>query len=256
MKMSRERILVVEDDVAIARGLCHNLKYEGYEVRHASCGNAVLPIISDFSPVLVILDLMLPGMDGFSVLEAIRSAGNDVHVIVLSARQREDDKVRALSLGADDYVTKPFGLREFLARVAAAMRRVRARQVEREARIAFGNIVIEPASKRVLKDGTPVRLTPRACELLIYFARHPGRIYARETLLNYAWPDDYEGTARTVDNFVVQIRAQIEADPAHPRYLRTVHGQGYCFDLPEGDRTDAPDSRGTESFSQARRGPA
>ena len=231
--MAHEKILVVEDDPSISRGLCHNLTYEGYEVRNASCGNAVQPIVEEFSPVLIILDLMLPGMDGFAVLESLREAGNDVHVIVLSARQREEDKVRALRLGADDYVTKPFGLREFLARVAAAMRRIRARIADDEAQIAFDNIVIEPGLKRILKDGHPVHLTPRASELLIYFARHPGRIYSREDLLDHAWPDDYEGTARTVDNFVVQIRAQIETDPSHPRYLMTVHGQGYRFDIPK-----------------------
>lgn len=230
--MANEKILVVEDDISISRGLCHNLKYEGYEVRCASCGNAVMPIVSEFSPLLIVLDLMLPGMDGFAVLETLRSTGNDVHIIVLSARQSEADKVRALQLGADDYVTKPFGLREFLARVQAAMRRIRARTIVEEAPITFDNIVIEPGLKRILKDGQPVRLTPRACELLIYFASHPGRIYSREALLDHAWPDDYEGTARTVDNFVVQIRSQIEADPSHPRYLMTVHGQGYRFDMP------------------------
>ena len=229
--MPKEKILVIEDDPAISRGLCHNLKYEGYEIRSAIRGDAAMPITVDFQPDLIILDLMLPGIDGFEILRRLRESQNDVHVIVLSAKTREDDKVRALQLGADDYVTKPFGLREFLARVSAAMRRIRARCAVREAPISFGNIKIEPDTKRVFRNGSEAHLTPRACDLLIYFARHPGFIYSRDDLLAHAWPDDYEGTSRTIDNFVVQIRAQIEEDPAHPTHLVTVHGQGYRFDL-------------------------
>jgi len=229
--MAKEKILVVEDDPAISRGLCHNLKYEGYETRSAIRGDAVMPIVDEFHPDLIILDIMLPGIDGFEILERLRNAQNDVHVIVLSARTREDEKVRALELGADDYVTKPFGLREFLARISAAMRRIRARNTSREAPIAFDNITIEPENKRVLRDNQPAHLTPRACELLIFLARHPGHIYSRDDLLAHAWPDDYEGTARTIDNFIVQIRAQIEKDPSRPTHLVTVHGQGYRFDL-------------------------
>lgn len=227
---NKGKILIVEDDPSIANGLAHNLKYEGYETRLAIRGDAVAPIVAEFQPDLIILDLMLPGLSGFEVLERLRNAGNDVHVIVLSARTREDEKVRALDLGADDYVTKPFGLREFLARVAASMRRINKTKVVAETPITFGSIMIYPSEKRVTRDGHPVRLTPRACELLIYFARHPGRIYSRDDLLAQAWPDDYEGTSRTVDNFVMQIRAQIEPDPAHAQYLVTVHGQGYRFD--------------------------
>ncbi len=231
MSQAKGKILIVEDDASIAKGLSHNLKYEGYETQIACRGDAAEPMVNDFCPDLIILDLMLPGLSGFEVLTHLRNAQNEVQVIVLSAKTREDDKVRALELGADDYITKPFGLREFLARIASAMRRVNARKSVAEAPITFDDITIYPNQKRVLKQDQPVHLTPRACELLIYFAQHPGRVYSRDDLLAKAWPDDYEGTARTVDNFVVQIRAQIENDPAHATHLVTIHGLGYRFDI-------------------------
>ena len=226
-KPASGKILIVEDDVAISRGLCHNLKYDGYEVRDAVRGDAVAPIVADFAPDLIILDLMLPGIDGFTILENLRNAGNNVHVIVLSARAREDDKVRALELGADDYITKPFGLREFLARVNAAMRRVAERKSDDEKPICFADVVVFPGLKKITRAGQEIKLTPRAAQLLIFFAKNPNRVFSREELLSKAWPDDYEGTSRTVDNFVLQIRGQIEADPSHPALLVTVHGMGY-----------------------------
>ena len=227
--MPKERILVAEDDPAISRGLLHNLEYEGYELRTASHGQAVLPMVSEFLPDLIVLDLMLPGKSGFDILEELRASGNDVYVIILSARTAETDKVRGLRLGADDYVSKPFSLQEFLARVESAMRRIRQQKSEGDEPIQFGDLVIIPAQKTVTRNGQPVKLTPKALDLFIFFTQHPNRIYSREALLQNVWHDDYDGTARTIDNFVLQIRGQIEPTPSRPVRLETVHGLGYRF---------------------------
>lgn len=225
----KEKILVVEDDIAISRGIIHNLEYEGYEVRSATHGSAALPMVAEFQPDLIILDIMLPGMSGFEILRQLREQGNDVHVIILSAKTTENDKVEGLTIGADDYVSKPFALREFLARVSSAMRRIRARKGESVQSIVFGDLEVFPGDKTILRNGEQIRLTPKACELLIFFAQHPNRTYSRDALIENVWNDSYDGTARTIDNFVLQIRSQIEENPARPKRLETVHGLGYRF---------------------------
>ncbi|MBO5752568.1 MAG: response regulator transcription factor [Proteobacteria bacterium] len=227
--MMKERILIVEDDPAIARGLMHNLAYEGYEVKHASHGNAAMPMIYDFAPDLIILDVMLPGCSGFDILEQIRAGKNDVHVIIVSAKTNESDKVEGLTLGADDYVSKPFSLKELLARIEAAMRRIRARKVHVNQTITSGDLTIMPEEKSVIRNGQPLKLTPKAMEILIFLARHPNRIYSREALIEHIWQNNYEGTARTIDNFILQIRGQIEENSSKPKRLETVHGLGYRF---------------------------
>ena len=224
-----ERILVVEDDRAIALGLMHNLEYEKYEVRHACHGQAAIPMVEAFSPDLIILDVMLPGKSGFDILKELRASGNEVYIIILSARTNESDKVEGLRLGADDYVSKPFSLRELLARVESAMRRIRMRIASENEIIQIANLEINPLAKSITKNGKLLKLTPKATELLIFFARHPNRIYSRDLLLSQVWNDEYEGTARTIDNFVLQIRSQIEDNPAKPQLLETVHGMGYRF---------------------------
>jgi len=226
--MAKEKILFVEDDPAISRGLSHNLQYEGYDVRCATHGNAALPLVADFCPDLIILDLMLPGKSGLEILRTIRESGNDVHVIILSARTSEAEKVEGLRLGADDYIGKPFGLCELLARVDSAMRRIRQRKTSTPENLIAGDLCIQ-SDKTVLRNGQLLKLTPRAAELLIFFAQHPNRVFSREALLRNIWDDAYEGTARTIDNFVMQIRSQIENDPAKPTRLETVHGHGYRF---------------------------
>ena len=229
MDVQKKKILVVEDDGAIARGLIHNLEYEGYEVRGASHGQAVMPMVAEFVPDLIILDVMLPGRSGFEILKDLRASGNDVHVIILSARTGESDKVEGMRLGADDYVSKPFGLREFLARVAAAMRRIGQRRMESARPLEFGDLALYPESMTVTRGGDPIKLTPRGLDLLGFFARHPNRIYSREALIEHVWGEDYDGTNRTIDNFAVQIRSQIEVNPGKPCRLETVYGLGYRF---------------------------
>jgi DNA-binding response OmpR family regulator len=225
-----EPSLVVEDDVSLARGIAHNLRYEGYRVLEAADGEAGLRLAVDARPDLVILDLKLPRMRGLDVLSAMREAGLETQVIILSARGQEADKVAGLGCGADDYVTKPFGVPELLARVEAALRRPReARRDEAAREIAFGTVRMLPGRRQVLRDGAEVRLTPREYDLLLFLATHPDRPFDRDTLLQRVWGWDYEGTPRTVDNFVHALRAKIEQDPAAPRHLVTVIGVGYRF---------------------------
>ena len=230
--MPKDKILVVEDDLAIARGIIHNLEYEGYDVRHAARGDAALPIAAEFAPDLIILDLMLPGRSGFDILRDLRQAQNDVYVIILSARADEADKVEGLSSGADGYIPKPFALREFLARIQAAMRRIRSQRQSESKIIVCGDLCVNPVDMSATRSGVPLKLTPRAFELLIFFAKHPNRVYSRDALIDSIWGDSYDGTNRTVDNFIVQIRAQIEENPAKPKILETVHGFGYRFNTP------------------------
>ena len=224
-------VLVVEDDRALSSGLAHNLRYEGYRVLLAEDGATGLQLACDERPDLVILDLMLPEMSGWEVLEALRQAEIFTPVIILSARGTEPDKVRGLRLGADDYVAKPFGLKELLARVEAALRRSRRERGHLEEEVlAFGSVRILPGRREVSRAGRALRLTTRELDLLLWLVRHPGRAFDREQLLRHVWGFDYEGTERTVDNFIRQLRAKLEEDPASPRHLVTVHGVGYRFD--------------------------
>ncbi|MFA5624256.1 MAG: response regulator transcription factor [Bradymonadales bacterium] len=222
----KAKIMIVEDDEAISRGLMHNLQYEGYETRLVSHGNAFFPIMEAFKPDLIVLDLMLPGMSGFEILEKLRPLSNVV-VVILSAKSQEEDKVKGLKLGADDYIAKPFGLKEFLARIEANLRRIKSNKVESQ--LCFGDISVNLETKLVEKKGVAIKLTPKALELFLFFVSHPKRIYSREDLLHYVWDDRYDGTARTIDNFISQIRNQIEDNPQTPQHLETVHGLGYRF---------------------------
>jgi two-component system, OmpR family, alkaline phosphatase synthesis response regulator PhoP len=231
MATGQTTILVVEDDPALAAGLAHNLGFEGYRVLQAQDGETGLRKACDERPDLVILDLTLPAMSGWEVLQAMREAELQMPVIILSARGREEDKVRGLRLGADDYVAKPFGLQELLARVEAALRRAsRERAQSDELELSFGDIRIFPAQREVSRGGSPVHLTARELDLLLLLVRNPGRAFEREHLLRKVWGFNYEGTERTVDNFIRKLRAKLEADPSAPHHLVTVHGIGYRFE--------------------------
>jgi two-component system, OmpR family, alkaline phosphatase synthesis response regulator PhoP len=242
-------VAIVEDDAAIAEGLALNLKLQGYRTVVIADGETAHRLIMQEPPGLVLLDISLPTQSGLWVLERLREQNNQVPVIVLSARQDEYDKVAALQLGADDYVTKPFALAELLARVAAVLRRARmvtassddsrrAGPVDSleeppaslESTPAFGDIVVDFATRTVRRAGVPVRLTHLEFELLQYFCRNPRRVYSREQLLRDVWGLRQAGSARTVDNFLAQLRAKLEADPERPRHLLTVRGSGYRFE--------------------------
>lgn len=224
------KILVVEDDPSILRGLQLNLAMEGYSVRSAMDGETGLALARSEDPDLLLVDVMLPRLDGFELIRAVRAQDQDVPILVLSAKGQEVDKVTGLDLGADDYVVKPFSLKELLARIAAALRRGRQRgrgPASRPRR--FGEVEVDTAARQLTVGGEPVALTAREFDLLVFFVQHPGRVFSREQLMQAVWGAHYTGTARTVDNFVARLRAHIKDDAENPRHLETVRGFGYRF---------------------------
>jgi two-component system alkaline phosphatase synthesis response regulator PhoP len=227
----RQRILVVEDDLSILTGVSMNLRYEGYEVLQAQDGERGLEIAVAESPDLIVLDIMMPRINGYEVLRELRSRGVRTPVLVLSAKGLERDKVLGLDLGADDYVVKPFGVAELLARVKAVLRR---RYGEDGEVLRFGDVAVDLRSRVVTRGGAPVELTAQEFRLLAHLVSNPGRTFSRDELLRGAWGVDYEGTARTVDTFVRQLRQKVEPDPEAPRYIVTARGLGYRFERPEG----------------------
>jgi two-component system alkaline phosphatase synthesis response regulator PhoP len=226
MSEERLKILIVEDDLSILTGLSMSLRYEGYDVLQAQDGRSGLQKAVDEAPALIVLDVMLPQLNGLELLQELRARGNPVPVVVLSARGLEPDKVAGLNLGADDYVVKPFGLQELLARIRAVLRR---RYRDDEA-VTFSDTRVDLRAKTVQRGGQPVELTAQEFKLLAHFVTHPGRTFSRDELLSGAWGYGYEGTARTVDNFVSQLRQKFEAAPDEPRHFKTVRGLGYRFD--------------------------
>ena len=234
-------VIIVEDDAAIAEGLSLNLRLQGYRTEAVGDGETARTRIEEGRPDLVLLDISLPKQSGIWVLQRLREAGNHVPVIVLSARQDEFDKVAALQLGADDYVTKPFALAELLARVAALLRRVRMHLPRRDtpvdspgsdgkkAEIRFGDVVITLDTRTVERAGSPIKLTHREFELVVFLARSGGRVFSREELVRQVWGLEHPGQARTVDNFIAQLRAKLEQDPEQPKHLLTIRGSGYRF---------------------------
>ena len=234
--MSAGTILIVEDDAAIATGLALNLRLAGYASSVVTEGDAVPGAVAERHPDLIMLDLSLPRVDGLEVLRLLRERGDRTPVIVLSAREGEHDKVAALRLGADDYVTKPFALAELMARVDAVLRRARGAAAAPPVPAAapadvhrFGDIAIDAATRTVTRDGAEVRLTHLEFELLHYFVRHPSQVLSRSRLLRDVWGLRAGGSPRTVDNFVAQLRSKLEADPERPRHFITVRGSGYRF---------------------------
>lgn len=225
------QILVVEDDEAIAMGLSVNLKLEGYQVEVVHDGLQAHARIHESTPDLVLLDINLPHMDGFEILKAMRERSAHPPVVVLSAREGEYDKVAALRLGADDYVTKPFALAELMARVAAVLRRSGPVSSSKDARQAqFSDVRVDLDTREVTRLGEGVRLTHLEFELLTYFLDHPARVFSREQLLRDVWGVKHSGSRRTVDNFVAQLRSKLELDPESPRHFVTVRGAGYRFE--------------------------
>ena len=225
------RILVVEDNPDLAFGLQNNLEIEGYEVAVAGDGNEGLARARSLAPDLVILDLMLPGLDGFRVLRALREEKREMPVLILTARGEESDKVRGLRLGADDYVTKPFGVLELLARVEALLRRAGNGSGGAHAAKApverFGEIEVDPATRAVRRAGKPVYLTPMEFDLLCALLRRRGAVASRLVLMREVWGHQAAVLSRTVDTHVAELRRKLEADPANPRHILTVRKAGY-----------------------------
>jgi len=226
-----KRILVVEDNDDLAFGLRNNLEVEGYEVAVERDGRAGLDRARTWRPDLMVLDLMLPGLDGFRVLRSLREGGDATPVLILTARGEEADKVRGLRLGADDYVTKPFGLLELLARVEALLRRSAgssagaagaAPEVQR-----FGDVEVNPGHRTVTRGGVSVDLTPKELDLLLALLRHDEAVVSRLDLLHEVWGYSADVVSRTVDTHVAELRRKLEADPANPRHILTARKAGY-----------------------------
>jgi DNA-binding response OmpR family regulator len=220
------RILIVEDDSAIVFGLEKNLRFEGYEVIVATDGETGLESALRSVPDLIILDIMLPRLNGFEVCEALRRRKIATPVIFLTAKAQEHDKILGFDTGADDYITKPFSLRELLARVKTVLRRSRG---EAQESFRFGEVEVDFTAQVVKLREQPVGLTAREFDLLKCLIRSEGRVLPRDAILNRVWGHDYEGTSRTIDNFINRLRQKIEDDVDDPRHILTVRGVGYRF---------------------------
>jgi DNA-binding response OmpR family regulator len=226
------RILVAEDDPDLALGLRNNLEIEGYEVRVARDGAEALALALEWQPALLVLDLVMPKIDGMRVLRELRERGSRVAVLILTARGEEADKVRGLKLGADDYVTKPFGLLELLARVESLLRRARGEPTGETASqlLHFGDVEVDPVARRVRKAGAEVALRPKEYDLLIELLRHRGAVRSRLELMQTVWGYSSAVITRTVDTHMFELRRKLEADAARPRHIMTIRGIGYRLD--------------------------
>ncbi|MEZ4699612.1 MAG: response regulator transcription factor [Rhodothermales bacterium] len=235
--MQEPRILLVEDDAELRSLVEGRLRESGYNVRTAATGTEALVRVDEQAPDLVLLDVMLPEMDGLEVCRRLRATHPLLYIIMLTARTDELDRVVGLEVGADDYVTKPFSLQELVARVRAALRRLRLTAEQRpageegdeESILVFDELHIDPIRREVRLHGELIRLTVREFDLLIFLARNADRPFTRTQLLGKVWEIQYEGYDRTVDSHVQRLRAKIEDDPGNPRFIRTVWGVGYKF---------------------------
>jgi DNA-binding response OmpR family regulator len=244
--MPGETILVVEDDAAVARGLEYGLKAEGFRVVVAGTGGSALEIARGArekpAPHLVLLDIRLPDMSGFDVCKTLREEGRALPILMLTARDEEVDKVLGLELGADDYIVKPFSLRELLSRVRAALRRAYGELASAAGteRVRFGEVTVDLGRMRVERAGQTVLLTPTEYRLLRHLVTHPEQVFSRDSLLEIVWGyDSSVDSQRTVDVHIRHLREKLEPDPASPRWIVTVRGTGYMFTLREHERSGA-----------------
>jgi DNA-binding response OmpR family regulator len=235
-----DKILIVEDEPALQETLVYTLERQGYLVQTAADGPSALAAARQFQPDLILLDLMLPGLDGFEVCRILRQETN-VPIVMLTAREEEIDRVIGLELGADDYVTKPFSLRELAARVKALLRRVRLDRAESAASVEektktssetlrFGNLELDLTRWEVRLDQRPISMKPKEFDLLLFLARHRGQVLSRDLILERVWGWDFSGGSRTVDVHIRWLREKLEPDPADPTRIITVRGSGYRFE--------------------------
>ena len=234
---SSKRILIVEDDVHIANLLRMHLRDEGYEVTHAASGDEGVRLLESGQWDALVLDLMLPGVDGLEICRRARAMTRYTPIIITSARASELHRILGLELGADDYLAKPFSMLELVARVKALLRRVEA--MAQNARIDAGAIEvaglrIDPVARTALVEGRPLELTPREFDLLYFFARHPDQVYSRMELLNQVWGHQHDGYEHTVNTHINRLRNKIEHDPAAPKRILTVWGRGYKLASDDG----------------------
>ncbi|MEM9553350.1 MAG: response regulator transcription factor [Acidobacteriota bacterium] len=228
--MTTESILIIEDDPVLRRGLVDNFRRRGYAVHAEADGDSGLAAALERAPDLILLDIMLPGVHGFEICRQVRAAGFDMPIVMLTAKGQEDDIVRGLNLGADDYVTKPFSIRELLARCAAFLRRRRAAEPEV---YEFADCSLDLGSHRLLRGGEEVVLSPKEFRLLTLFVQKAGRALTRDEILRVVWGRDILVTTRSVDRCVTTLRAKIEADPRRPALIQTIRDVGYRFQPPD-----------------------
>ncbi len=221
------KVLVIEDNADLAFGLRTNLEIEGYTVVIAEDGERGLRLARETSPNLIVLDLMLPKVDGYRVLRELRKDASPIPVLILTARDEEADKVLGLRLGADDYVTKPFGVLELLARVEALLRRTQSPRDAQSDIVTFGAVRVDRRSRSVTRDGVPVSLTPKEYDLLLALCARDGGVVARADLLEEVWGYDSTVWSRTVDTHIAELRRKLEDEPAKPRHILTIHKFGY-----------------------------
>jgi DNA-binding response OmpR family regulator len=230
-----EKILVVDDELALQETLAYNLRRQGYEVEIAGDGPAALDSAHSFKPDLILLDVMLPGIDGFELCRILRQDSN-IPVLMLTARDDEIDRVVGLEVGADDYMTKPFSMRELMARVKAMLRRVRMIRdemqpaVEPQTALVFGNLIVDPVRREARVNDQALALKPKEFDLLYHLAQHKGQMLTREVILQQVWGWNYFGDSRTVDVHMRWLREKIEDDPSQPTRIITVRGAGYRFE--------------------------
>jgi two-component system response regulator ResD len=226
------KILIIEDEATMAEVVGRYMQREGYSVRHVADGARAMAAVDSFHPDLIVLDVMLPNRDGLEICRELRATHGGTPVIMLTARGEETDKILGLGLGADDYVTKPFSPGELVARVKAVLRRTMATTDPTPAEtITAGDLRIDLATRRVLRGDVSLDLTAKEFDLLAHMAAHPGRVYTRESLLRDVWGYDFYGDDSTVTVHVRRLREKLEPDPAKPRYLTTVWGVGYRFEV-------------------------
>lgn len=226
-----ETILIVEDDPAMLTGLKDNFAYKGYKVLTADDGEKGLDAALSARPDVIILDIMLPKINGYEICRLLRQEGLDMHIIMLTAKGEESDVVLGLNIGADDYVTKPFSINELLARVSAFLRRTGNKDEGEE--VKFGDYRIDLAARRLFREDEEIELSPKEFNLLVYFVGKQGRALTRDDILNAVWGYDCIVTSRSVDRFVTTLRNKIEPDPANPVFIHTVRQVGYRFDPPQ-----------------------
>lgn len=228
--MNRAAILIVEDDPALVRGLADNFSMQGYDVRTATDGNAGLASALAEPPDLVLLDIMLPKLNGYEICRQLRARKFAAPIIMLTAKGQEEEIVRGLELGADDYVTKPFSIRELLARVKALLRR---RGDEDQSVYRIGDATFDLVSHKLMRDGAEVPLATKEYRMLEYFVRRPNRALARSDIIDQVWGRSVIVTSRSVDRCIATLRGKIELDPRTPTFIHTIRDVGYRFELPE-----------------------
>ncbi|MDA3918412.1 MAG: response regulator transcription factor [Deltaproteobacteria bacterium] len=232
--MTQIKILVAEDDANIRMGLVDTLESENYQVKEACDGAMALELFNNSSFDLILLDIMMPGKSGYDVCQDIRAVDKDIPIIMLTAKGEEFDKVIGLKLGADDYITKPFGIHELLARIGAVLRRSQRETKPQDKPLLhnfkFGEFEVNPKTYKLSGQDKDIDLSERELKLIQYFHEHPGEVLSRDDILNAIWGINYFGTTRTLDQHIVQLRKKVESDPSKPCYITTVHGVGYRYE--------------------------